>query len=297
MYKLQDFTTSSMLAAQLLKKFCSLRDEIQNRFFEIAVMTALVDERPDAAERVIEESSGCLKTKETREEALSQIYEFHEKHGDFFNLRLFFKRHPSLAFKERYHQTLQKWYWEKLDLNLKEQIKVEFKDLKSSDALVWINEIKKFEAAQKEAGEIKAFEVWSNAPFDPKAFNQSVEGYLQRVKVFKEKYQLLLTCSQVELSILAAQLFSDLFLTVGEKIKALNPVGLEESILMQVKTAMGNLSIPFISASRQYQSNITRALSSKENLISGVRSVSSLDGVENPTFSFFTGLTMDRGLE
>jgi sulfur relay (sulfurtransferase) complex TusBCD TusD component (DsrE family) len=52
-YRLQDFHTAYRLADWLLIKFCGKKYNIQTRFYEIAVMTALVEDRP--AHRLVEQ--------------------------------------------------------------------------------------------------------------------------------------------------------------------------------------------------------------------------------------------------
>lgn len=296
-YKLQDFTTSARLSAELLKKYCDQRDETQDRFYEIAIMTSLVDETPEDAEETVTNFSRCLLKKEVRTEALSQIYQFHEKHGDFYGLRLFVKRHPLEAFKERYLSTLQKWFWERTDLNLKDQIKEDFRQSKSAEAATWLTEIKTYEEAQKEAQEILAVEIWKGEAFDARAFNHSLEGYLLRTKKFKDKFQGLLTSSQENLTILAARLFSELFAKISTKIRGLHPGSTDETTLAQVRLTMVEVARPFQVASDLYARNLDKALTSKETLLWGKRVISSIEGVENPIYSFHTGLTMDRGQE
>lgn len=61
--------------------------------------------------------------------------------------------------------------------------------------------------------------------------------------------------------------------------------------------AMKELSGQFITVSKQYDKNLDKALSEKETLAWGSRSIASIEEVENPVFSFFTGLTMDKSKE
>jgi uncharacterized protein (UPF0262 family) len=134
-YRLQDFATSHKLSEFLLKKYCYLKDDVQNRLYEIATMTAVIDEKPANAEKIIADYTKCLKKSDAKDVALTQIYQLHEKKGDFFSLRLFVKRHPVEPYITQYRFSLQKWYWEKTDVNLKAHIRTEFKDLNHPETL------------------------------------------------------------------------------------------------------------------------------------------------------------------
>src|SRR5690606_9927416 len=127
---------------------------IQNRLYEVSVMTSLVDDRPANAEKIVKDYSKCLKKPETRDLSLAQIYQFHEKKGDFFQLRLFVRRHPVEPYIGQYRYSLQKWYWEKTDINLKAHIVKEFKDLAHPETLSWLKEINQFKLAKKDMQEL-----------------------------------------------------------------------------------------------------------------------------------------------
>lgn len=296
-YRLQDFNTSYKIADFLLKKFCSLKDDTQTRLYEIGVMTSLVEEKPDQAEKVIVDYSKCLKKPETRDLALAQIYQFHEKQGDFFALRGFVKRHPVEPYIVQYRYTLQKWYWEKTDVNLKHHIATEFKDLKHPDTLAWLGEINLHKKAQKDMQEILGTVIWDKPKFDGDAFNKSLEQYLLALKNFRDRYQPLMQSSQVDLAILTTRLFSEVYSHVGYTIQTQRPRGMDEATLKDFSSAMKGLSAQFLTASRQYDKNLEKALRDKETLAWGSRAIASVEKVENPVFSFFTGLTMDKSKE
>lgn len=293
-YRLQDFVTSFKSAEFLLKKYCSLKDDTQNRFYEIAVMTSLVEEKPAEAERVVKEYSKCLKKPETRDASLAQIYQFHEKQGDFFQLRRFVGRHPVEPYITQYRFSLQKWYWEKTDLNLKHHIRKEFKDLKHPESLVWLEEINLFKRAQKERELFIAEIIWDRPNFDGDAYNKALEAYLLKLKNFKDKYQNLTQSNQVDLAILSTKLFSELYAHVGQTIRSIRPLGMDQETMKHFSAAMDGLSKQFSSGSKQYEENLSKALKEKETLAWGSRSIASVEEVENPVFSFFTGLTMDK---
>lgn len=296
-YMLQDFNTSFKLSEFLLKKYCTLKDDTQNRFYEIAVMTSLVEEKPSEAERVVNEYSKCLKKPETKEASLAQIYAFHEKRGNFFDLRLFVKRHQREPYTTQYRYSLQKWYWEKTDVNLKFHIRKEFRELKHPETRAWLKEINLYSKAKKDLQNIIGSTVWDQPQFDGELFNKSLENYLLKLKHFKDRYHSLTQSSQIDLAILTTQAFSEVYLHIGQTIQGLSPRGMDPEIMNQFKGAMKKLSEQFITASRQYDKNLAKTLREKETLAWGSRSIASVEEVENPVFSFFTGLTMDKSRE
>lgn len=293
-YRLQDFVTSYKISEFLLKKFCSLKDATQNRLYEVAVMTALVEGLPADAEKIVSTYSNCLKNADAKDAALSQIYQYHEKKGDFFALRLFLKRHPVEPYINQYRFTLQKWYWEKNDLNLKQNIRTAFKDLNHPETRAWLNEINLHKSAQKDIDELLNAIVWNRPQFDGEAFNKALEQYLLKLKNFKDRYHSLTQSNQVDLAILTTRAFSEVYLHIGQTIQGLRPQGMEAQTMKEFQTAMKGLSSQFITASRQYDKNLEKALKDKETLAWGSRSIASVEEVENPVFSFFTGLTMDK---
>lgn len=296
-YKLQDFNTSFKMSEALLKKFCSLKDDTQNRFYEIAVMTALVEENTEGAENIVRQYSHCLKKTESREAALSQMYAFYEKKGDFRGLRLHVHRYPTDEFKNQYRFTLQKWYWEKNSLNLKELIRNEFKALKHPETMAWLKEMDEFKRAEKTLTELKADVIWDRPVFDGDAYNKALEGHLLKVQNFKQKYQHLTSSTQVDLAILSTRMFSSLYLNLGEKINSIRPKGLDAKTFGEFNTAMKQIGGQFLVVSRQFDKQLEKALRDKETLAWGSRSIASVEQVENPVFSFFTGLTMDKSRE
>jgi hypothetical protein len=67
--------------------------------------------------------------------------------------------------------------------------------------------------------------------------------------------------------------------------------------MKQFQAAMTTLSGQFISASKQYDKNLKKEILDKDTLAWGSRAIASVEEVENPVFSFFTALTMDRNKE
>lgn len=296
-YKLQDFKTSHKLADFLLKKFCSLKDDTQNRLYEVGVMTALVENKPADAETVVRQYSNCLKKPETRDASLAQIYQYHEKQGDFHALRLFVKRHSVEPYVTQYRYTLQKWYWEKSSAQLKLNIRQEFKALNHAETNLWLKEMDMFKQGLTKLEEIEQYVIWDKPTFDGEAYNKSLENYLLKVQHFKQNYSTLTQSSQLDLAILSTRLFAQMYLHVGESIQHVRPAGMDAATLKDFQGAMKQLSGQFITASRQFNKQLDKAIKEKETLAWGSRAIASVEQVENPVFSFFTGLTMDKSRE
>ncbi len=294
MYKLQDFVTSFRLSESLLKKFCHLKDDTQNRFYEISVMTSLVEGKPLVAEGITKTYSNCLGKSEVRTNALAMIYQYYEKQGDFFGLRKYVKNHQFEPYITQYRFSLQKWYWEKKDLNLKNSIMSEFKELKHPETTQWANENKLFDQAHKEMNEMSDVVIWNKPKFDGGEFNKSLESFLVRAQNFKNKYGALTQSGQVDLAILSTRLFAKFYLEVGDKVQSLKPAGMNAATVKDFKGAMKDVSAQFLNASKQYDRQLVKALKEKESISAGTRSIASLEEIENPIFSFFTGLTMDK---
>jgi hypothetical protein len=296
-YKMQDFSTAYKMSAFFLHKFCSLKDDIQNRYFEVAVMTALVEENTEGAENIIRQSSNCLKKPESRDNALTQMYSFYEKKGDFRGLRLHVHRYSSDEFKNQYRFTLQKWFWERSSLNLKEQIRQEFKALKHPEVMVWLKEMDDFKRADKALTEIKQESIWDLPVFEGEAYNKALEKHLLRVQSFKQNYSHLTSSTQTDLAILSTRMFSALYLNLGEKINTIKPKGMDAQTYKEFNAAMKQIGAQFLGVSRQFDKQLEKALKEKETLAWGSRSIASVEEIENPVFSFFTGLTMDKSKE
>ena len=236
----------------------------------------------------------CINKPALVDNALSQIFQSIEKRGDFFNLRLFVKRHQVEPYVTSYRLTLQRWYWEKSNLTIKEKILDEFRDIKHEDSIAWLNEIKLYEKARKEKEEISSMVFWNRPAFDGEAYNKSLESYLVRVQKFKESYHSLTQSTQTDLAIFSTKLFANMYLDVGAKIQGMKPAGLDVEIVKDFQGAMKQVASPFLKSSAQYEVNLNKALREKESLTSGSRSIASVEEVENPVNSFFTGLTMDK---
>ncbi|HXH30097.1 MAG TPA: hypothetical protein VNJ01_04740 [Bacteriovoracaceae bacterium] len=296
-YKLQDFVTAYKISDFILNKYCSKKDNTQSRFYEIGIMTALVEEKTKDAEYIVERYSKCINKPELKDNALAQIYHFHEKKADFFGLRSFVQRHKVEPYTGFFRHTLQKWFWEKSDPNLKSQINSELVGMKHPQTIAWLNEMSLMKAAQTDAKEFMAAAVWSKPKFDGEVFNKSLEEYLLKLQTLKQKYHGLTEATQLDLAITSTRLFSGVYMHVGLTISALRPAGMDDATYKDFKPAMSQLSGQFVQVSRQYDVSLDKALKEKETLAWGSRSIASVEEVENPVFSFFTGLTMDKGRE
>lgn len=293
-YRLQDFETAYKLSSFLLQKFCSLKDDTQTRFYQIAVMTSLVEDQPAQAEEITANFTRCVSKPEVKGQSLDQIYSFHEKQGDFFSLRLFVKRHNSDAYAAQYRHTLQKWFWEKSNVDLKHRIRQEFKELNHPDTIAWLKEIHTYEKSRAATDELLHTVIWDKPSFDGDAYNKSLEAFLLKLQAFRDQYQGLMQSQQVDLAILATRIFSEVYGHVGSSIRTMRPRGMDEATLKDFSAAMRQLSGQFTQAATHYEKQLNKQLKEKETMTWGSRSIASVEKVENPVFSFFTGLTMDK---
>lgn len=293
-FRLQDFNTSYKLSYFLLKNFCSIHDDIQDRFFEIAVMTSLVEGQPSDSEKVVRENISCLKNTDIADQSLSQIYQYHEKNRDYYNLRSFVKRNAKDPYVSQFRYSIQKLFWEKSDLNIRESIRSDLLTFKNDETLTWLKEIEYFQKAQTNLELIKEIKIWEKPQFQQDEFNNSLESYIVKIQKFKQDYEFLLKSNQTELAILSAKVFIVLYEHVGQTIMSIKPVGMPVDVVAPFKAAMTNLSKQFFSASENYSLTLSNFLKTKEALTRGGRFISSIQGIENPVFSFSTGLIMDK---
>ncbi len=145
--------------------------------------------------------------------------------------------------------------------------------------------------------DITTFVVWNKPKFNGEEYNKSLENYLIKLKNFKDKYQSMTESSQVDLAILMTRKFAEVYGHIGGTIQSTRPAGMDEATMKDFQAAMKQLSAQFVTAAKHYQMNLDKALKEKETLAWGSRSIASVEEVENPVFSFFTGLTMDMSKE
>ncbi len=151
-----------------------------------------------------------------------------------------------------------------------------------------------FKLAEKVLVELKADVIWDKPVFDGDAYNKALEGHLLKVQSLKQSYQHLTSSTQVDLAILSTKLFSSMYLTLGEKINTIRPKGMDAKVFVEFNAAMKQVGGQFIGVSQQFDDQLAKALREKETLAWGSRSIASVEQIENPVFSFFTGLTMDK---
>ncbi len=292
-YRLQDFVTSFKMASFFLDYHCSQKDKIEDRFFEIAVMTALVDENADGAENTMRQNSSCLSNQSLREVAIEQLYKFYERRDDFRRLRLHVHRYHSEKLNAEYVLTLQKWFWKTTSLNLKELISQEFKSMKNPQVIAWMNEYSHFKGALIQSDEIVKFNYWSQDKFDSQSYNRSLESFLGRLQVFKKANENLLKSEQWDLAILSTKLFAKTYQAVGERIRTMNPKGLDPQMAKDFQKAMLSLGDQLISQASQFERQLVKASTGDEHFSSGLRKIATVEDIENPILSFANGLTMD----
>ena len=81
---------------------------------------------------------------------------------------------------------------------------------------------------------------------------------------------------------------------IGLKISSIHPQGMDQLTYKDFQLAMKQIGGQFLTQSKQYERQIEKATKEKETLTWGFRAIASLEQIENPVFSFFTGLTMDK---
>lgn len=282
LYKLQDFSASSKMSQHLLKKFCSIKDDIQGRLFEVSIMTSLVEGHTQQAEEIIVNFSSCLKNLESREIGLLEIFREHEKNKDLNKLKHLVSSHNLNTLKNHYKHTLNAWYWNSRDEKLKRRILNEYASMNDPEATKWLNEHALFDEAAKKVAELNIVVIWKAVTFDGEAFNESLEKHLQEHQRFKLQFQSLLQSSQTDLVLNSTVLFSKLYLNMAKKINSLSPQGLDEKTLAEFKGAMSGVAGEFKKASSQYDEELKKVLKSREILSQGARSLASIDDIEAP---------------
>ena len=72
---------------------------------------------------------------------------------------------------------------------------------------------------------------------------------------------------------------------------------MDEQTYKEFNAAMKQVAGQFLGISSQFDKQLVKALKEKETLAWGSRAIASVEQIENPVFSFFTGLTMDKSRE
>lgn len=289
-YLLQDTTRSFGLAEIFLKYHCSFKDKTQDRFYEVALMMGLVNDKPDEVERVIKTYQHCLSNGQVAKD-YQRLYDYHAKIGDFFSLKKFVARRPE--FKDQYILTLQNWYWDKSEYHIKSLIMTEFKNLPQAEAKIIYQEITQFNEFMKKTEALMDRVIWDKEFFDAQKFNLSLTQFIKDVQVVKNDYESLTNSTQINLALKLLARYQDFFHQVAYKIKTLRPQNMSAEVYKDFSVAMGQVALKFDRLSLNYRTSVKSAISSKKLLTSGTRSLASVEGIENPIMSFTSGLTMD----
>lgn len=291
-YLLQDTARSFGLAEIFLKYHCSFKDKTQDRFYEVALMMSMVNDKPKEAERVVTQYQHCVSNSNPQQD-LQKIYDYFVKKGQFFELRSFVSRHAE--FKEtRYLATLQNWYWDKTDFQLRTLILGEFKILPGTEAKRIYQEIYQYQEFRKYSEILMEKVIWDKEHFDAQKFNLSLNQYLKDVQTVKANYESLISSTQINLALKVLSGYQNFFHQVAMKIKTLRPQNMSEQVYKDFSAAMSNVSLNYDRLALNYKTSIKSNIFDKKIMTSGTRSLASVEGVENPIMSFTSGLTMDK---
>jgi hypothetical protein len=115
-----------------------------------------------------------------------------------------------------------------------------------------------------------------------------------KVQSFKNDFQGLLASDQIDLVFLSLKMFQELFRSCEQKILGLRPLGMAKEVEVEFLSAMKQLAGQFKTATSDYDKQFSKVFTDGENLVWVNRSVASVESIENPVFSFFSGLTMDK---
>jgi len=293
LYKLQDFDTSNEASIFQLQKSCSRKDQINNRLFEVAIMTSLIEENPDSAIKTVKETSKCLGNVTVAETANKQIFIFYEKRGDFWKLKNFYNSDKSAYLTATYLKGIQDQYWETNDLNVKDAIFTEVQRFNDQNSQEWIQEVKLFLVAKKTSADLSNRTIWNEEVFIAAKFNKSLETYLKEIQGFKQKYGSLLQSNRSLAVIQSAILFSNLYDAVANKINSINPGKMPEEVKTEFYQSMNKLATQFSKLSTQQKESVLAGIKEKEIFSEGNRTITAIDGIPVPVFSFNNGLTMD----
>lgn len=294
LYKLQDFETSNKAANFQLEKSCSKKDEINKRLFEVAILTSLIEENPNEASITINKTSNCLGDLATVEMANKQIFSFYEKRSDFWMLKKFYNQSKHSYLTSSYLNIIQNMFWETNDLNLQDAILVEVKKFSDQESNEWAQEVNLFSLAKKSSAQLTSRAIWNEEIFTAANFNQSLENFLKDIQGFKQKYGVLLQSSRPLVVIQSAIIFSNLYESVSRKITSINPGKMPEEVKIEFFKSMSNLANQFSKLSSQQKESILAEIKEKEIFSEGSRTISAIDGIPVPVFSFNNGLTMDH---
>jgi hypothetical protein len=294
LYKLQDFQTSNQAAIFQLQKNCSNKDEINSRLFEIGIMTSIIEENPDDAIKINKESIQCLGNITSTETANKQIFSYFEKRGDFWKLKKFYNLEKAPYLTADYLKNIQSHFWETSDLNVKDAILAEVQRFTDQESNAWVQEVKLFQEAKKSALALSERSLWNEEVFVTAKFNHILETYLKDIQAFKQKYSSLLQTNRSLVVIQSAIVFSSLYENVSNKINAIETGKIPEDVRVEFKKSMAKLALQFSKLALQQKDLVITGIKEKEIFSEGSRTITAIDGIPVPVFSFNNGLTMDH---
>lgn len=286
-YYLQDFHAAFQIAHESLQYFCPNNSK-EDRFFEIAIMTSLIEENSAQAESIVEKFKDCLTSQKTAEVALAQIFQHYEKQRDVTKLDAFVQKFFTQERNDRFIEVAQNWYW-RYPASQTEVAKA-LKNNSSNRAMTWVKNLHELKVASDEMDKMKKTVLWNAKTFDPDLFNKNLETHLASYQSFRDKYQHLTLSKDLHLAISATQLFSLMYKDLGSRISELNPAGLEATTAQEFRNAMKGLSSQFMAAAKKYDDHLNKETIKNENVRLSFRSLASK---ERP-FNFGDGILMDQ---
>jgi hypothetical protein len=290
-YQLQDFGTAFKISEPMLNAFCSLKDGVQNRFFEIALMTSLVENKPNVSEGILNTYSKCLSSNESNRNALVQIFQYYDSSGDLSALTKLTEKYKSAELTDLLLHSLRRNYWSS-DVGQKKKILSLLNSTELQPLKIWFKELNDYAQAVQRIEILSSQVIWSSPTFDPELFNKSLESHILQHQEFKSQFQSLTESTDVELVVLSSRVFADLFARLGAKISSLHPQNMDPNTFSGFQKVMQRLGSDFSATSAKYIDQLKKSLSKNETLSWVSRSEYKDTGIYNP-ISSKSGLLMD----
>ncbi len=292
-YFLQDFKASFKLASFYLKEFCPIKDKIEDRFYEISIATALVQNHPKDAIEIVDSFSLCTTQPLLKENALIQVFNVFEKKYDFKNMKSFVHKYPVDALKERYAHFLKRSFWNETQSHLKENILQEVAWINAPGTHTWLEDIKIFDSARFESHNLTDFVLLRDGEFNSAIFNQDLSSYLLLIQKFRSKYEHLLSSEIQEVSISSALVFVNLYTNIAKKVKTIRPAGMNSETLKDFQAAMIQVASAFEKSSQDFRKKTRLLVSNKLLLSPSYKMFAGVQNIEHPSSSAVSGLMMD----
>jgi hypothetical protein len=296
-YFLQDFKSSFKLGTFYLKEFCSIKDKIEDRFYEISIATAIVENNPKDAIDIVDDFSICTSDPKLKENALTQVFNSFEKKHDLKKMKSFVHKFPIEILKQRYALFLKNLFWDKNQSHLRENILQEIAWLNEPGTHAWLQGIKIFDAAVLESNKLTDFVFLRDGEFNSALFNQDLSRYLLQIQKFRSKYEHLLSSEIQEVSISSALVFVNLYTNVAKKIKAFHPSGMNSETLKDFQAAMTQVAAAFEKSAQDFKRKTTLLVNNKLLLSPTYKMFAGLQNIEHPSSSAVSGLIMDMSFK